>query len=96
MSPQPLYLCPSVEDQLCRGKVVVLRRGLQLSTGCTGSVVSQVVQAKISPHMCSALGHPAGAIKQSEMAASCAVLRDSQVRPCCESRLVAASARPGA
>ena len=43
-----------------------------------------------------AQGHPTGAIKQSEMAATCAGLGDSQVKPSCESRLAAARARPGA
>ena len=40
--------------------------------------------------------HLAWAIKQSEMAVTCAGLGDSQVKPSCESRLAAASARPGA
>ena len=40
-------------------------------------------------------GHPAWAIKQFEMAATCAGLGDSQVKPSCESRLAAASAGPG-
>ena len=42
-------------------------------------------------HIC-----PTWAIKQSEMAATCAGLRDSQAKPSCESRLAAASFRPGA
>ena len=40
-----------VEDQLCRGRVVLLRHGMWLSTGCTGPGVSWVVQAKVSPHL---------------------------------------------
>ena len=42
------------------------------------------------------LGPPCLAIEQSEMAATCARLGDSQVKPSCESRLAAASAKPGA
>ena len=67
-----------------------------VSTGCAGPGVSWVVQAKVSPHLCFAWGHLASAIKQSEMAASCAGLEDSQAKPSCESRLVAPSARSGA
>ena len=52
-------------------------------------------QAKVSPHLCFAWGHPTRAIKQSETAATCGGLRDSQVKPSCESRLSAACARPG-
>ena len=52
--------------------------------------------AQLSPLLCSAWGHPAWAIKQSEMAATCPGLGDSQAKPSCESRLAAASARPGA
>ena len=40
---------PSMEDQLCRGTVVELQHGL--STGWAGPRVSQVVQAKVSPHL---------------------------------------------
>ena len=50
-----------------------------------------MVQTKVSHNLCSAWGHPARAIKPSEMAATCAGLGDSQVKPSCESRLVAAS-----
>ena len=53
---QPLLF---VEDQLCRGKIVVLQQGLLLSIGCTGSGISWVVQAKVSPDLCFAWGHPA-------------------------------------
>ena len=35
---------------------------------------SQVIQAKVSAYLCSAQGHPAWSVKQSEMAATCAVL----------------------
>ena len=62
----------------------------------SGPGVSQVVQVKASCHLRFALGHPAGAIKQSEMAAACAELGDSQGKPSCESRLAAASPGPGA
>ena len=47
------------------------------------------------PHLCSTWGHCAWAIKQSEMAATCAELGDSQAKPNCESSLAAASARIG-
>ena len=67
---------------------------LQLSTGCVGSGISWVVEYEVRPHLSFAQGHPAWAVKQSEMAATCARLRDSQEKPSCESRLVAASARP--
>ena len=50
----------------------------------------------VSSHLCYAQGHPAWSIKQSEMAATCAGLGDSQVKPTCESRLTTASAGPGA
>ena len=50
----------------------------------------------VSPHLCCAWGQPAWAIKQSEMAATCVGLGDFQAKPSCESRLAAASARPGA
>ena len=62
----------------------------------SGPGVSQVVQVKASCHLRFALGHPAGAIKESEMAATCAGLVDSPVKPSCESRLVAASVGSGA
>ena len=39
------------EDQLCRDRVLVLLHGLLLSTRCIDPRVSQVVQAKISPHL---------------------------------------------
>ena len=42
---------PSVEDRLCRGRVVVLHCGPWLSTEYSGPGVSQVVQAKISPNL---------------------------------------------
>ena len=42
---------PSVEDQLCRGRVVMLQQSLQLSTGYTRSGVSWMVQAKVYPHL---------------------------------------------
>ena len=54
-----LHTPTSVENQLRRGRVVVLRCDLYLSTGCTGSGVSWVVQAKVSPDLCFAWGHPA-------------------------------------
>ena len=50
---QPL---PSMEDQLCRGRVVVPQHCLWVSTGCVGPGVSQVVQTKVSPHLCFAWG----------------------------------------
>ena len=53
-------------------------------------------QAKVSPHLCFAWGHPTRAIKQSETAATCGGLRESQVKPSCESRLSAACAGPEA
>ena len=58
--------------------------------------ISLVVQAKVSPHLCFTCGHPVWVIKQSEMAATCAGLGDSQTKPRCECRLAAASAGPGA
>ena len=61
-----------------------------------GSVISPIVQAKASPNLCSAQGYPARAIKQSEMAATCAWLGDSQAKPSCESRLAAANGGRGA
>ena len=61
---------PSVENQLLRGRVGVLQYDLSLSTRCAG--VSCVVQAKVSPHLYFAWCHPAWAVKQSEMAATCA------------------------
>ena len=85
-----------MEDQLCRGRVVVLQRGLYMSTECDGLGISQVVQAKVRPHLCFAWGHFAWAIKWSEVAATCAVLGGSQAKLSCESRLAVASARPGA
>ena len=48
------------------------------------------------PPLCFAQDQPASTVNQSEMAATCAGLGDSQVKPSCESRLVAASAGPGA
>ena len=51
---QPL---PSVENQLCSGRVVVLQHGLYLSMVHAGSGVSQVVQAKVSLNLCSAKGY---------------------------------------
>ena len=54
-----------------------------------------MVQTNVRPLLCSALGHPALGIKQSEMIATSAGLGDSQVKPSYESRLAAASARPG-
>ena len=36
--------------------MVVLHHGLYLSTGCTGPDIERVVQAKVSPHLCSAWG----------------------------------------
>ena len=45
--------------------------------GYTGSGVSLIVQ----PPPVSSWGHPAWAIKHSEMAATCAGLGDSQVKP---------------
>ena len=51
--------------------------------------------AKVKHHLCSTRGHSAWAIKQSEMAATCAWLGDSQAKLRCESRLTAASAGSG-
>ena len=45
--------------------------------------------------LCFAQGYPAWAIKQSEIVATCAGFRDSQVKPTCESRLAAAGGRSG-
>ena len=53
-----------------------------------------MVQGKVSPYLCFARG--SRAIKQSEMAATCAGLGDSEVKPSGESRLAAAHARPEA
>ena len=50
---------PSMEDELCRGRVAVLQCGLQLSIGCMDLGVSQVVQAEVNPNLCFAWGHPA-------------------------------------
>ena len=47
-------------------------------------------QGQPTPVLCP--GHPAGAIKQSEMATTCAGLGDSQVKPSCDSNLGAARA----
>ena len=55
-----------------------------------------MVEAKVSPHLCFAWDYPVCAIKQSEMAATCDGLGDSQVKPSCESRLAAARCRAGA
>ena len=77
-----------------RQRVLLFQHDLQSSTGCTDSGISWVVQAKVSPHLYSAQGHPAQAIKQSEMSATCAGLGTSQAKPNCESTLAAASARP--
>ena len=87
---QPL---PPTEHHMFRDRMVVLQCGLYLFTGCTGSGVFWVVQAKISSHVCSSWVHPAWAIKQSEMASTCVGLGDSQVKPSYESRLAAPSAR---
>ena len=65
-------------------------------TGYAGPGVPWVVQAMVTPHLCFAQSHPAWAIKQSEKAANCAGLGASQAKPRCESRLAAASSRPGA
>ena len=81
-----------MKDQLSRGRVVVCSCPL----GVQVQGFPQVVQAKVNPHLCSAQGPPCTAIKQSEMAATCAGLGDSQGMPKCESRQAAASARPGA
>ena len=59
--------------------------------GCAGPGVSQVVKAKVSPHLHFALGHPGRALEQSEMAATCAGLERSQAKPSCESRLLVPS-----
>ena len=48
---------PSVEDQLCKSRVVVLKNGLYLSTGKSGSGISWVVQTKVRPHLCPAHSH---------------------------------------
>ena len=66
-----------------------------MSSGCTGPGVSQVVQAKVSPYLYFARCHLVCAIKQSEMAASCVGLGDSQAKPSSESRLTAAGAGLG-
>ena len=55
-----------------------------------------MVKAKVSPDLCFTQGHPSWAINQSEMAATCAGLGDSQAKPNSESRLAAASAMPEA
>ena len=55
-----------------------------------------MVQDKVTPLLCFPRGHPAWAIKQSEMVATRAGLGDSQAKPSCESRLAAASALSGA
>ena len=47
-----------------------------------------MVLAKVSPNLCSAPGHPTSAIKQSEMAATCAGLGDFQVKLGSESKLL--------
>ena len=51
---------------------------------------------QVQPHMYSAQGHPAWPIEQSEMAATCVGLGDSQAKPSFESWLAAAIAVPGA
>ena len=51
---------------------------------------------KVSPNLFSAWSHPARAIKQSEMAAICAGLGETQMKHGCESRLAAAHAGTGA
>ena len=53
-----------------------------------------VDQGQPPPMFCP--GNPASAIKQCEMSATCAGLGDSQAKLSCESKLAAASARPGA
>ena len=87
---------PSVQDQLCRGRVEGLQLGLKLCSGLTGPGVSWAVHTKISPHLCFVWGHCAIAIKQSEMAATCAGFGDSQAKPSGKFSLAAASAGPGA
>ena len=62
----------------------------------SGPGVSWVVWVKTSPHLCSALGHLASAIKQTEMAATFSRLGDSQVNLSCEFMLAAAIGRPEA
>ena len=47
---------PSMEDQLCRGRVVVLQHSVYLFTGYIALGVSWVVQAKVSSHLCFAWG----------------------------------------
>ena len=84
------------ENQLCRGRVVVLQCGLELSTRYAGPGISRVVQGMVSPNLCFVRGHPAWAIKQSENTATCAGLGDSKVKLSCEYRLAAASAGPEA
>ena len=54
--------------------------------------INWVGQVKVSPHLNFAQGHPALAIKQSEMAATCAGLGDFQAKPSCETKLAAAGA----
>ena len=88
---------PSMEDQLCRGRVGVLLCGQCCPLGVAGPGISWVVQAKVTSHLCSAQRHPSWAIEQSEMAVTCAGLGDySQVKPSCKARLDASSFQPGA
>ena len=42
----------SVEDQLCRGRVVVLQMVCCCLLSTLAAGVSQVVQTKVSPHLC--------------------------------------------
>ena len=56
----------------------------------------RMIQAKVSPNLSFSQGHCAWAIKQSEMAATCAGFGDSQAKPSGKFSLAAASAGPGA
>ena len=70
---------PSVKVHLCRGRVVVLLCGLQVSIGCTGSGVSQVVQVRVSHYLYSTSGHPGNRPRNLQVAATCAGSRGSQI-----------------
>ena len=84
-------------DNLFRGKAFLLLDSLKLSTGCTVSRVSWVVETKDRPHLCSAQiiqGHPGLAIKHSADTCYYAGLGVSQENANCEPTLAAASTRP--
>ena len=89
-------LSPSLEYVTYGGGWVVLQHGLELCTRCNGSGASQEVEAKVS-HSC-VLPGSSGHDLQSDLqvATTCAGLGGAQVKPSCEPRLIADSARPGA